>query len=285
MFFLLALLTVNARALSTTYTNVDFTGAGTDDPPGTLDPTYTKDVASCVATVVSDEVVAVTIDNAYPSYTCTFTVTVQNTGRLDIKLNPLEIDAPPVLTVTDLSNDAGIELGGGDRVTEAFSVHTEQPAVQGATYTFAVRKPFRLFHRGTIGFWRAWDRHNSFTEAQIEGWLAEIDLASRWLGPRTVEGMEAVMDRALGARGTPRGRFLGHYLATRLNERSGILEGGDAHDVRGEDPGAYLGLANPSAATLNQITAAIESKYGTALNNSRYNIMKNVCDALNNLEI
>ncbi len=285
MLFLLSVLTVNGGAISTAYADVDFVAADTNDPPGTADPGYTKDVASCIATLVSDELVAITIDNAYPSYTCTLTVTVQNSGLLDIKLNPLEIDAPPVLTVVDLSNDAGIELGGGDRVTEKFSVHTEQPAVQGAAYTFEIRKPFRLFHRGTIGFWRAWEKHNTFTEDQIEGWLSDVDASSKWLGPTTVEGMVSLMQAALKGSAKPRDRFLAHYLATRLNEASGILDGVDVHDVTGADPGNYLGLADPSAATLDQLIAAIEGKYGTPVNNSRYNTMKNVCDNLNNLEI
>jgi len=55
--------------------------------------------------------------------------------------------------------------------------------------------------------------------------------------------------------------------------------------VSGEDPGNYLALADPSAATLSEIIAAIESKHGTSPSNTQFNIMKSVCDALNNLDI
>jgi hypothetical protein len=283
VFAVLAIVTVSANGV--TLKDVDFIATSTNDPPGTVDPGYQKNVATCTSALIGDELIEVVVTNGYPSYTCTFTVTVQNTGHLDIKLNPLAIDAPPVLTVTDLSNDAGIELGGGDRVIETFSVHVEQPANQGAVYAFQIRKPFRLYHKGTIGFWRAWNNHNTFTRAQIEGWLTEIDNSSRWWGPRTAEGMVALMDAALRSRATPRDKFLAHCLATRMDERSTILDGNDTHNVTGPDPGNYLGLANPSAATLNQIIAAIEAKYGTSLNNTRYNIMKNICDGLNNLVI
>jgi hypothetical protein len=279
----LAVVTVSANGV--TLKNVDFTATSTNDPPGTIDPGYTKNVATCTSALVNSELVLVTITNGYPSYTCTFTVTAKNTGTLDIKLNPLEFDVPPVLTVTDLSNDEGIVLGGGSKVVERFSVHVEQPAHQGSTYTFEIRKPFRLFQTGTIGFWRNWDRNKKFTRTQIEGWLIQIDNSSQWFGPRTVTGMVSTIDAANGGQATPRTRFIAQCLATRLNERSTILEGTDTHNVTSVDPTNYLGLANPSAATLNQIIAAIESKYGTSVNNGRYEIMKNVCDRLNNLAI
>jgi hypothetical protein len=84
---------------------------------------------------------------------------------------------------------------------------------------------------------------------------------------------------------TPQTRFLAHCLATRLDERSGILDASDTHDVTGEDPGDYLGLATPASATLTQIIDAIESKFSTSPTNTQFNIMKNVCNALNNLDI
>jgi len=285
MFVVLAVVTVSGAGQTTTLKDVDFIATGTNDPPGTIDPGYTKNVASCVSSLINSELIEVTIDNGYPSYTCTFTVAVQNTGLLGIKLNPLEFDVPPVLTVIDLSDDAGIELGGGDKVVETFSVHVEQPASQGATYTFQIRKPFRLFHKGTIGFWRAWNNHNTFTRAQIETWLVQIDDGSSWFGPRTAEGMVSMMDGALRRRATARDKFLGHCLATRMNERAGILDGSDTHNVTGVDAGNYLGLATPSSATLNQIIAAIESKFGNSPGSAQFMVMKSVCDDLNNLLI
>jgi len=42
-----------------------------------------------------------------------------------------------------------------------------------------------------------------------------------------------------------------------------------------------LGLAHPEAATLSEIIAAIESKYGTNPTYAQYSIMHQICDALN----
>lgn len=280
-----AVVALDADALTTAQADVRFVEASTDDPPGSLDPGYDKDVAECLGHVSSDELVEVAVVNGYPSYTCTFTVAAQNTGLLPVQLGPLQVDAPPVLTVTALEDQTGLILEGGERDEERFSVHIEQEAQQQAVYIFEIRKTFRLHATGTIGFWRNWDSHNTFTEGEIEGWLTEIDASSQWFGPTTVEGMVSLMQAALKGNAKPKDKFLAHCLATRLNERSGILDGLDTHDVTGEDPGNYLGLANPSTATLNQIIAAIEGKFGTAVNNARYNIMKNVCDALNNLEV
>jgi hypothetical protein len=285
LFAIWALIALDANALTQQQADVIFTAASTDDPPGSIDPGYDKDVAGCEADVTDGDLMEVVLVNAYPSYTCTFTVTAQNTGMLPVQLGPLVIEAPPVLTVTALEDQTGLILDGGKTDVENFSVHVEQAASQNATYEFSIRKPFTLHAQGTIGFWRNWDKHNTFGEAEIEGWLVEIDAASGWFGPTTVEGMVALMEDALGKGGRPYEKFLAHCLATRLNERSGILEGADAYDVTALDSKNYLGLADPSNATLTEIIAAIESKFGTSPKNSQFNIMKNVCDALNNLQL
>jgi len=265
--------------------NADFIAASTDDPPGTIDPGYDKDVASCTATVVSTDLVEVVIINGYPSYTCTFTTTIHNGGTVPERREPLEFDVPAVLTVTDLNDLTGFVLDPGREDVEEFSVHVEQEAEQGAIYYFTIKKPFSLWVTGTPGFWKNWDSHNTFSQSDIEFWLGEIDGTSDWHGPTTIGGMESVFAAALGQSATPETRFLAHYLATRLNEHSGILAPGDTHDVSGKDPGNYLNLANPSSATLAEIIAAIESKHGTGPSNTQFNTIKDVCDALNKLGI
>lgn len=267
------------------YAGVDFTSASTNDPPGTLDPGYAKDVASCRASIMYDDKVNVLVENGYPSYTCTFTVTVNNTGVLPLQLQPLVINAPWVLTVTPLQDDTGLILLPGARDAESFSVHVEQPAAQGATYAFTIQKTFRLHATGTIGFWKNWNSHKTFPKAAIETWLQQINTASQWFGPTTTSGMVSLINAGTGGSATPKSRFLAQCLATRLNERSGIMDGPDLHNVSAADPGNYLGLATPSAATLNQIIAAIEAKYGTSPSNAQFTVMKSVCDGINNLQL
>lgn len=41
------------------------------------------------------------------------------------------------------------------------------------------------------GFWKNWDSHNTYSEEEIEVWLASINGTSDWLGPTTVEDMVA----------------------------------------------------------------------------------------------
>lgn len=153
---------------------------------------------------------------------------------------------------------------------------------------------------GTIGFWGSWDEHNTYTQGQIEGWLGNIDGDSHWLVPDMdededidIDDMQVIFQGAQG--GTMKEKFLGHYLAARLNtkpdppnlaldtvhsitnvpvEKDGVIQYIDASPYFGYDSG-----------TLEQIILTIESKYTENPTPDQFEIMKNICDALNNLEI
>ena len=152
---------------------------------------------------------------------------------------------------------------------------------------------------GTIGFWKNWDKHNTYTQSQIEGWLQIIDGNSTWLVPDMdgdddidiIEDMELILEGAQGS--TMEEKFLGHYLATRLDmetEPLPRLNPDGKHDITGHDTDNYLGLASPSSATLSEIVEAIESKFLThqppehPLTKDQFEIMKDICDALNKPE-
>jgi len=151
---------------------------------------------------------------------------------------------------------------------------------------------------GTIGFWKNWDSHNNYTQSQIEGWLVSVNATSAWLVPDMdgdddidIENMELILEGAQGS--TMEEKFLGHYLATRLNmetEPLPRLNPDNEHDITTIKGYEYLGLDNPSSATLSEIVAAIEGKYPSGSppqepTDKQFEIMKNICDALNNLEI
>ncbi|RLC91043.1 MAG: hypothetical protein DRI39_10840, partial [Chloroflexi bacterium] len=125
--------------------------------------------------------------------------------------------------------------------------------------------------------------HHTYTREQIEDWLEQIDADSCWLGPTTVQGMEAVLWDAT-CDGMEE-RFLGHYLATSLDAASGRLALTRTHDVTGLDEDNYLGLADPEEATLAEIIDAIEGKCGESPSKDEFEVMKDICDALNNLDI
>lgn len=137
---------------------------------------------------------------------------------------------------------------------------------------------------GTIGFWKNWDKHNTYTQDEIEGWLTSIDGASGWLGPTTIEELEDILSQNCGQ--DMQCKFLKQYLATRLNVESGLLSLTSTHDLTSMDPTNYLGLANPKSAALSQIIAAIEGKYPDDPDawptKAQFEIMKNICDTLNN---
>lgn len=137
---------------------------------------------------------------------------------------------------------------------------------------------------GTIGFWKNWDKHKTFMEEEIEGWLGSINATSKWLGPTTVEGMRGILWKKSG--NDMQCKFLQQYLATRLNVESELLSLEATYNFN--DPDNYLGLGG--SGTLTEIVAAIESKYPANPDDPKavwpekgeYEIMKNICDALNN---
>ena len=266
---------------------VDDPAKDPDDGDGGADPGYEKAVAECLAAIeVQGDAVNLIISNGYPSYTCQFWLEITNVGAFALRRGAPVIDSPDVLTVSEPEAKSCAVLSPGEQEIETFRVHVEQEAAQNSIYRFTVEKKFSETVQGTPGFWKNWDSHDTFTEEEIELWLVEIDGTSAWFtGLDTVEEMEAVFDAATGRGATAEKRFLAQYLALRLNALSGLLCGTEPHDVTAQDPGNYLGLANPTAATLGEIIAAMESKSGTSPNAAQFNIMKDVCDALNNQAI
>ena len=93
--------------------------------------------------------------------------------------------------------------------------------------------------------------------------------------------MEAVFDAGHG--GTMEQKFLAQYLATRLNVAAGRLSLGTYHYFGSLDPGNYLGLGWEG--TLGLIIDAIEGRCGTSPTKDEFEVMKNLCEALNELQI
>ena len=77
-------------------------------------------------------------------------------------------------------------------------------------------------------------------------------------------------------------RFLSHYLATRLDVAAGTLDTG-GHDFTSCDDCNYLGL--DGSGTLQEIITAIEGKHGTSPTADEFEIMKDICVALNEVTI
>ena len=151
---------------------------------------------------------------------------------------------------------------------------------------------------GTRGFWSQWDSHNTYAKAQIDGWLVTIDANSFWLNDTDsdtdfdTDDMDTIFADGVGTGSTDFTRFLAHYLAQRLDQESGRQNPYTTHNVTAYDPTNYLGLTTPASATGAEIVYAIESKHPDhpayappPPTDGQYMIMKDVCVALNQLDI
>jgi hypothetical protein len=128
---------------------VMFTGASTNDPPGTPDPGKGQDVATCSTQVVGGTLVRVFIRNGYPGYTCTFGTTVRNTGTLPACLDRLDYVVSPALSLDGREGLAGFVLRPGRSVVHTYSVSLGHEVVPGATYMFSVTAHFRALMPGS----------------------------------------------------------------------------------------------------------------------------------------
>lgn len=134
---------------------------------------------------------------------------------------------------------------------------------------------------GTPGFWSSPAAVKFYGKDQLAAWFEDIVLDSEWYDDSLADG--DVDERYNTMRDTliPAGSFDAQYLATRLNAISGRLDDITHHSLSGI-PGAedYLG---PSPATLTEIIERIEGKFSEA--EPQLELMKDVCEALNELEI
>ncbi len=137
------------------------------------------------------------------------------------------------------------------------------------------------------GWWRQWDRPDRFTQDDMAELLSSIE--SCWVGGVTVEDIDEVLSGAQG--GTMEERFLGHYLVTRLNLAAGKLNPDYVFDLSSvdsnsaEDPVEYLGFDDGYMGSphipVKEIVEAIEAKCNTSPDKDGFEIMKDICEALN----
>jgi len=104
-----------------------------------IDPGYDKDVASCTVEVSQDhQTITVTINNAYPSYSCDIDYDILNKGSIPVKIQSITINAPSEVTVEVTGISVGDQIDPDQLIHGDLHIHVEQTAAQGATYTFTV---------------------------------------------------------------------------------------------------------------------------------------------------
>jgi len=113
-----------------------------------------KDVGECLASIPvadptkDDQVATVTIGNAYPSYECTFTLVISNTGTVpftiagysDDVVPPLELLNDTCTTTEELGGTAGtgVELDVGEKGSIECTIHIMEEAQQVHQYAFTI---------------------------------------------------------------------------------------------------------------------------------------------------
>lgn len=283
----------------------NWVGCSSNDPPGTIDPGKTQDVAWCDTSISGDELtIYAIINNAYPNYQCQVSGLVHNNGTVPEMIDDVDITtSSPLLVVTDVSPSPllGTVLYPDDVIEGKFDVHLLQEVIYNGelfktepdhSYYFTVRIWVRIWYMpksGTIGYWKGWVKSfyrgqpKDYTASEVLTWLSDIDTTSSWLGPTDIASMETMLNNASGH--SMENKFLGHYLAQRLDLASGRQSPNGVHDVTSIEGYQYLGLTDPSQATAQEIIDAIESKYGTSPTRDQFETMKDICVALNQLDI
>jgi hypothetical protein len=125
-----------------------------NDPHGTNDPDYTKDVGETTCTIdpVDPEICYVTMDKAYPSYHVHFSITILNTGNVAWMIQGYQIDStwlPENQWVKlDLNGDGKMDIevfitdSLGEQVDPhqpketSLDIHVLQDTRPDSTYTF-----------------------------------------------------------------------------------------------------------------------------------------------------
>lgn len=261
--------------------------------PGNSCSRLNMDVAETTASLGSDRhSLWVLLDNAYPGYCSTVFFGLKNMNSNPSVIESISIDTHEATNSELIIDCQGISerqvINAGCAATGILGICIQQRANEDHLYyvTLAVALGSSCSDQeGTIGFWKNWNKHNIYSNNQIAAWLQDIDSESAWLGPPNTTGMVTIMSHTPGNGNSMEHKFLAQYLATRMNAESGRLNVNGIHNVSGIDSGNYLNLSNPASVLLQDIIQAIESKYGKAPSKQQLEIMKNVCEALNNLQL
>jgi hypothetical protein len=122
--------------------NMEILSVASDDVG--IDPGKDKDVGSTTVIIdpLDNQRAIVTVTNGYPCYHNYIHFTVHNNGTVPVKLNAINITAPPEITV-DAWDGIGEQIDPGPpgpltNKDNTIYIHVEQEAAELATYTFTV---------------------------------------------------------------------------------------------------------------------------------------------------
>lgn len=109
-----------------------------------------KDV-SCISAYVEGDTMYVTIDNAYPCITYTQEFTVANTGSIPVIVQSITIEGNASAWVEVSGISVGDQIEPEEEVECLLTVHLDNSAEQGMTYTFIVTISFVQWNEFVAG--------------------------------------------------------------------------------------------------------------------------------------
>jgi predicted ribosomally synthesized peptide with SipW-like signal peptide len=203
--------------------NVDmaFSPCSTNDEGTSVDPGYEKDVASCECALApgnhgdgnvdtGNDLMTITINNGYPSYSCEVNYDMTNVGTIPVHLYSVTEDYDP--SVLDYTQDCqnatgdpvgiGYQLHPGDDVDCTIGLHVRQEAAEGGTYTLHKEYLWGQFNEGPIyvlsdqlnyngsGGWGGWSCPEG-TSVVDGGYLpatADVAVSMKWAPGASYDG-------------------------------------------------------------------------------------------------
>lgn len=122
--------------VSTGNVDVAFGKADSNDPSGSIDPGYDRDVATTEVEGAYTKELTVSLDNAYPCYESEIEFTVRNTGSIPAKIKSIDVDAPDEID-TEVTK---LEVGEVIKTWKKgyLHVHVSENALENKDYKFSV---------------------------------------------------------------------------------------------------------------------------------------------------
>lgn len=197
----------------------------------------------------------------------------------------------------DSSSPDGVILGtvaSGNTQTYNFEVTFPTTAgneYQGKSVIFDLSFGTVVEYEGTIGFWRNWNRHKTYSQVDINSWLGVVD-DTPWFvpfDPLTTDKMVQIIDNATENCNNSKksgdqllcakNKFLAQYLVTQLNVKSGRKNLAKPYTLS-VFVQSLLGGGSPQ--TLGQLFTRTDSKAPSLSSRQQYLDLASLYDFINN---
>ncbi len=217
---------------------------------------YDKDVGLCQASLTASDAGLVQLINGYPSYHCTAWFTVQNTGKIPVKVASIKVNGeqvmPGAITELDLTADQAPDLelqitdiktcqqiDPGDEALMNIDQHVLQTALQGQQdLEYNVEVQLNQWNEGCgkVLFYYGNGGFNSYNQLKsvMEGLGYEVDYTAAW--PADLGVYKLVLILGPGYQGDGGGNF---FSAAQVAALTSYLGDGGRVVVTGDHSGLF----------------------------------------------